>query len=317
MKGQEGNLKAYNIVKNHDSSQQFAVTYNNSTITNKINQQALEVNLYHYKQNSGFSIESTHSPEAIKTYFVLNGRCRHLEAECELTAGDLLVVGELDEFLNLYMLEDTTILVHGLNTEAYKIKGNNALKVSEILSKIQEKDSYTETHCSRVFMLVYQMALRLGYKGNRFFNIIRAARYHDVGKIFIQDEILTKPAQLTIEEYDVMKRHVDYGRELMADVFKDEIFVIMSQHHERVDGSGYPLGLKGDEICEEGRVLAICDSFDAMVTDRVYKKGKEIDESLIELKSLAGIHYDPVLLEHFEEVIRVLNVNKFEYNQLK
>lgn len=308
-------MKHYSIVRHEDREDNLLVAYNNSHTVHKFKQQTVEVNLYHYKKNTGFSIESTMHSEAIKTYFILRGSCRHLEAECVLYAGDLLAVGELDEFVNLYMLEDTDILVHAVHLDAFQQKNRHSTQVSQVLSKIQEKDSYTETHCSRVFTLVYQMALRLGYKGNRLFNILRAARYHDVGKIYIEDAILTKPGALTDEEYHQMKRHVVLGEELIAGVFNAEIFKIMSQHHERMDGSGYPEGLKGFEISEEGRILAICDSFDAMVTDRVYKQGKEISESLAELKSQSGRLYDGELVAIFADLIEAMNMDKEAYNK--
>ncbi len=310
-------MKSYQIIKHMDCEGSFSVAHNSSVTSKKIKQQSLEVNLYHYKKNSGFSIVSTHHPEAMKTYYIVSGKCMHLESEKELTTGDLLVVGELEEFNNLYMLEDTHILVHGLNVDSYAMKGANASKLSEVLSRIQVKDSYTETHCSRVFMLVYKMVIKLGYKGNRIFNIARAARYHDVGKLFIQDDILTKPSQLTSTEYDIMKSHVLLGKELIAEDFSDAIFSIMSEHHERMDGSGYPKGLVGEEISEEGRILAICDSFDAMVTDRVYKRGKSIEEGLAELIELSGLKYDRRLVDVFVQIVNELQVDKEAYSLLK
>jgi len=143
------------------------------------------------------------------------------------------------------------------------------------------------------------MAARLRFSGNRLFNLTFATRYHDLGKIHIEDELLNKPDKLTTEEYSRMKEHVLLGKEMILHDFNEEIFRIIVQHHERMNGSGYPYGLSGDEISEDGRLIAICDSYDAMVTDRVYKRGKTPEEALQELRDLSGTLFDSRLVEAF------------------
>jgi len=143
------------------------------------------------------------------------------------------------------------------------------------------------------------MAARLRFSGNRLFNLTFATRYHDLGKIHIEDELLNKPDKLTTEEYSRMKEHVLLGKEMILHDFNEEIFRIIVQHHERMNGSGYPYGLSGDEISEDGRLIAICDSYDAMVTDRVYKRGKTPEEALQELRDLSGTLFDSRLVEEF------------------
>lgn len=296
-------MEQFVIVKSEENEENFTASYNKSQVINKYRTPPIEVNIYHYPKESGFSIDSPSGPDAVKTYYVLRGMCKNLETNKVLLPGDMLIVREIDELLNLYMIEATDILVHAVNFNAYNNIEKSAEAVSNVLSRIQKKDSYTEEHCNRVFLLVYKMVLKLGYTGNRLYNIARAARYHDVGKIYIDDSILTKPGKLTEEEYEIMKSHVIRGKEMLVDYFSDQIFILMSQHHERIDGTGYPYGLVGEEITEEGRVLAICDSFDAMTTDRIYHKGKSVQAAIKELKELAGIKYDSILVDIFVEMV--------------
>ena len=165
------------------------------------------------------------------------------------------------------------------------------------------KDEYTGKHSSDVYILVLKFALRRGIKGNMLFNLIRAARYHDVGKVFIADEILNKPGPLTSEEFDIMKTHVLKGKEMICEVINSDVFDIVVAHHERLDGSGYPYGLKDDEIQENSMILSICDTYDAMRSNRIYKKGKTKLEAIAELKSISGIKFKKTLLDEFIKMI--------------
>lgn len=115
------------------------------------------------------------------------------------------------------------------------------------------------------------MGLALGYSGNRMLHLLLAAQYHDIGKINIPDDILNKPGRLTDHEFSIMKGHVVEGKDLIIENFNEDVYQIIVQHHERIDGSGYPLGLKGSRICQEAKILAICDSYDAMISQRIYK----------------------------------------------
>ena len=144
------------------------------------------------------------------------------------------------------------------------------------------------------------MALKLGYHSQALYNINKAARFHDVGKIYIDDQILNKPAHLTDVEYEAIKKHATLGESLILTTFSDEVFKIVAQHHERLNGSGYPLGLTGDAICEAAKILAICDCYDAMTSDRVYSLAKTHEEAILELEMCSGSLYEPWLVEVFK-----------------
>jgi len=289
----------YIHIRSTDEEDAFHVAYNQTRIVQKFDSESLEIVLMQYSKGTGFFIESTRSGKAFESYLILAGCCQLSGTDTILHTGDLLIISELDEFLHVRMLEDTEILIHAAGTKVFAPTSSNVSSVNAILDRIQSKDAYTREHCGRVFDLVSKMAARLRFSGNRLFNLTFATRYHDLGKIHIEDELLNKPDKLTTEEYSRMKEHVLLGKEMILHDFNEEIFRIIVQHHERMNGSGYPYGLSGDEISEDGRLIAICDSYDAMVTDRVYKRGKTPEEALQELRDLSGTLFDSRLVEAF------------------
>jgi putative nucleotidyltransferase with HDIG domain len=131
-----------------------------------------------------------------------------------------------------------------------------------------------------------------------------AALFHDIGKLAVPDEILKKPAPLNAEEYKIMQRHVSIGEVLIREVPQlKEVIQAVACHHERYDGTGYPRGLKGDQIPLIGRIIAIADSYSAMCLDRPYRKGMTHDRVLAELVAGAGIQFDPHLTEVFVQLL--------------
>ncbi len=142
--------------------------------------------------------------------------------------------------------------------------------------------------------------------------IISATQLHDVGKIFISDTILNKPGPLTPEEFEIMKTHVVKGVEAirkMAQTMNEQVFlkyaeIVVGTHHEKWDGSGYPSGLKGDDIPLLGRLMALADVYDALVSDRPYKKPFTTEEAAKIIIEGAGGHFDPVLVDVFKMVER-------------
>jgi HD-GYP domain-containing protein (c-di-GMP phosphodiesterase class II) len=128
-----------------------------------------------------------------------------------------------------------------------------------------------------------------------------ASMMHDIGKLMISEEILDKPDKLTDEEYQIMKNHVLYGEALLKNC-PGEIMhlacILAKEHHERWDGSGY-LGMKGEEIAYISRLMAVCDVYDALTSDRYYKKGWTVEETYNEIVSLSGKHFDPAVVRLF------------------
>ncbi|MCL2380746.1 MAG: response regulator [Treponema sp.] len=139
---------------------------------------------------------------------------------------------------------------------------------------------------------------------------LASAQLHDVGKIAISDTILNKPGKLTPEEFEVMKTHVTVGVQAIKKImqsadehaFLDHALLVVGTHHEKWDGTGYPAGLKSENIPLEGRLMAIVDVYDALIADRPYKKGFTHSEACKIIEDGAGTHFDPVLVEVFKKV---------------
>ncbi len=268
-------------------------------IENKYKESPLEVNVYTLKKGKSFHLNPPKTQGAVKSYWVISGELHFIEDQENYKEGTMIVLRPDDEVFSILAIEETQLLVHSVLDNSFDKAEENFRYIYGILKQIQEKDAYTFDHSESVYSLVKKMATALGYKGQRYLDLMWASKYHDIGKIYIPDAILNKPESLTDEEYEVMKTHVIKGKDLILQFFNERVYRIASQHHERYDGSGYPLGLVGDDISEEARLIAICDSFDAMTSGRIYKKAKSHHEALKEIQALSGILYDPELVGLF------------------
>ncbi len=171
--------------------------------------------------------------------------------------------------------------------------------VKSLVRGIEIRDSYTRGHSERVAYFSKRIAEEMGLRKDEVKAIYVAGLLHDIGKIGIPDSILLKPGKLSNEEYEIIKLHPTLSYELLnhIDVLKNSLPGI-KYHHERWDGSGYPEGLKGKEIPLQARILAVADSFDAMTSDRIYRKGMSKSKAITELKKLSGKKYDPEIVEN-------------------
>ncbi|WP_336365634.1 HD-GYP domain-containing protein [Marinobacter sp. C2H3] len=178
------------------------------------------------------------------------------------------------------------------------LRNANALSC---LGRIREKDNYLLEHSVNLSVLMSLFGTSRGLPADILHQTIVGALLHDLGKILTPDEILHKPGRLSPEEFEVMKQHARHSRDILASTEGvGEITVITAaQHHEKLDGSGYPEGLKGDEISEYGRMVAITDVYDAITADRVYHKGMTPTQGLKKLLEWSGDHLDPVLVRQF------------------
>ncbi len=165
------------------------------------------------------------------------------------------------------------------------------------------RDPYTAAHERRVTALAAAIALELGLDEEAREGLAFAAEVHDVGKIGVPAEILSKPAALTDMEYALIKQHPQAGRELLAAIrFRQPVAEIVGQHQERLDGSGYPAGLKGDEIMLEARILAVADVVEAMASHRPYRAALGLEAALAEVRGGAGVRYDASAVAACERV---------------
>lgn len=176
--------------------------------------------------------------------------------------------------------------------------------VNALLAALSERDHLTEGHGRRLQHLCRILGERVGLSPQQMANLSLLAQVHDIGKVGIPDTILFKTGSLTEEEWEIMRQHSEKGyRIALASPDLAAVADLILKHHERWDGSGYPLGLKGEEIPVECRILAIADAFDAMTSHRPYRKAGTVEEALQEIRRCAGTQFDPELVEVFLQVI--------------
>ena len=172
--------------------------------------------------------------------------------------------------------------------------------VESLAHAIDAKDEYTNGHSTRVAQYAVILATALGWEKERVDRLHLAAVLHDIGKIGVPDTILNKPSRLTNVEYEVIKTHTTTGYNIVKDIPSMELVATVAKyHHERYDGKGYPEGLKGDNIPQEARVVGIADAFDAMSSQRVYRKSMSSEAIRKELVRGRGTQFDPDYLDVF------------------
>jgi putative nucleotidyltransferase with HDIG domain len=177
--------------------------------------------------------------------------------------------------------------------------------VRSLVAAIEAKDPYTCGHSERVAVYARRLAEELRLPRSEVDLVERAALLHDVGKIGIDVDTLTSPAQLSAEEVRTVRQHPAIGSELISDVeFLSDIVAVVRHHHERVDGSGYPDGLAGESIPRLARVLAVTDAYDAMTSDRAYRLGMSPAQALDEVSRVSGSQLDAQFAHAFAAMLQ-------------
>jgi HD-GYP domain-containing protein (c-di-GMP phosphodiesterase class II) len=169
---------------------------------------------------------------------------------------------------------------------------------------LARKDEYTEEHTRRVALRAVQVGEELGLTGGRLRALATGALVHDIGKLSVPDEILQKPGPLTDEEFEVVKRHPEWGDRMLVDLgFGEEIRHLVRSHHERLDGSGYPHGAEGSLISLDVRILAVCDVYDALISTRVYRDAWSHERAVRLLREESGASFDAKCVAALERVL--------------
>ncbi len=170
---------------------------------------------------------------------------------------------------------------------------------------VDAKDPYTRGHSDRVSKYAEKIGKKLNFSPVEMDKLVFSSILHDIGKIGIPDSILKKKDKLTEEEYNIIKTHPVEGEKIIKTIphLKD-VGEIIRHHHERIDGTGYPDGLRDGEIPVISKIISICDSYDAMTSDRPYRKGLSKEEAIKELKKYSGTQFDKELVEIFIEILK-------------
>jgi putative nucleotidyltransferase with HDIG domain len=169
---------------------------------------------------------------------------------------------------------------------------------------LAQKDEYTEEHTRRVALRAVLVGEELGLSPPRLRELATGAIVHDIGKLAVPDAILKKPGKLTAEEFDAVKRHSDSGYRTLRELgFREPVRRLVLDHHERLDGSGYPRGLSGPSISLDARILAVCDVYDALISTRVYRDAFTHEQAIGILRDEAGTKLDRRCVAALERVI--------------
>ena len=228
--------------------------------------------------------------------------------DVSITATPLVENDEVVGTVVIFRDRSNEIKIQKLEQE--KIK-NQEQFIHSMINMIEARDSYTAGHTKRVAKYCELIAKEMGYEDEKIELLKKAAWLHDIGKISTPDSILLKPGKLNDLEYRLIQDHLEAGYRLLReiDAYRD-IAEIMREHHEKYDGSGYPRGLKANEIHPLSRIMIVADSFDAMTTNRIYKKKKSVDTALKELEELSAKLYHPEVVEAALKALKDIKIDE-------
>jgi response regulator RpfG family c-di-GMP phosphodiesterase len=177
--------------------------------------------------------------------------------------------------------------------------------LKSLTAALEARDSETHGHSERVVNFSLRLGRELSLDAEQLRSLEFGSLLHDIGKIGVPDAILRKPAALNESEWVRMREHPLHGQRILRGIeFLEGASRVVAQHHEKWDGSGYPLGLRGEEIDLNARIFAVADAFDAITSDRVYRRGRSYEEAVAELVEYAGRQFDPEVVEAFRRVPR-------------
>ena len=183
------------------------------------------------------------------------------------------------------------------------LEGAYRSTLKALTAALETRDSETHGHSERVVTYSLRLGREYGLNSAEMKSLEFGSLLHDIGKIGVPDSILRKPAKLTDEEWVRMKEHPMHGQQILRGIeFLEGASRVVAQHHEKWDGTGYPLGLRQEEIDICARIFAVADAFDAITSDRVYRRGKSYEAAAQELDDWAGRQFDPKVVEAFHRV---------------
>lgn len=263
----------------------------------------MDVILYDIREDYPCNICPGEQPDLMEFFYVLEGIAviKLSDNEVELGKGDFFYVYNLKTIINFTTHQGAKLLcISSQPSFKYLLEYHEGL--SNLLDNVESKDLYTYNHGNRVQMYSLKIGEKLNLSEDKIYVLQIASLFHDIGKYFVPDDILKKPDKLTQEEYERIKRHSSDSSKLLKEQFEQEILVAVEQHHERLDGTGYPKGLRGEQITLEARIIAVADTYDAITSDRAYRGAKSPLAAITELTNFSQ-HYDPIVVRALREIL--------------
>ncbi len=239
---------------------------------------------------------------------------------------DAINYGKIFRYIKKPWEPSELLMIIDAATEYYQLRKENDKLIDDlkdlfsgtinaIVEALDAKDSFTMGRSRRVTFLSIKMAKYFNLKTEEFGKLELAGLLHDIGMIGIPEDILNKTQNLTIEEYELVKKHVEHSVKILEDIKQlKDVVEIIKYHHERYDGNGYPYGLKGDEIPLNARIISIADAYDSLVSNRIYREGLPHNEAINKIKEQSGQQFDPMVVEAFEATINeaIEDLKEFE-----
>jgi HD-GYP domain-containing protein (c-di-GMP phosphodiesterase class II) len=288
--------EARDRIEKRSTSLELLVTNGGMEVTRQQIEAGRHFNLYADDEWSGF--EFIYLLKGTMTLEVDNGE------EIVINEGDFVFHNGLPDKAYFHVKTDVEMLAF-CTPPSFHLMRDDMQEMVAMAQAVEEKDPMTDGHCARLEHLAILTGERLGLTGEELISLSYGAYLHDIGKVKVPDEILQKAGRLTDSEWEEMSKHPDHGADMMSERdYLGGAVEIVRAHHERFDGDGYPRGLKGAEIPIGARVVAVVDTYDAIVSTRPYKKAQAKDEAIRELEKNAGTQFDPRIVRAFLEVVR-------------
>ncbi len=270
-----------------------------------VQHRALEVTKHRIASGKHFYLDQASEWSGFEFMYILRGSLSLSDGDekTQLRAGDYIYHRGLPERAFFRVEEDIELLMVS-SPPSFHLVRDEIQDIMALARSVEEKDRATEGHCHRLERLAIRTGERLGLSGQRLVDLSYGAYLHDVGKVRVSDHILGKEGPLLDDEWIQMRRHPEYGADMLAEkAFLRTAARIVISHHENYDGSGYPRGLRGEEIPIEARIVSVVDAYDAITSDRPYQVAAAKSKAMEELRLNAGTQFDARVVRAFLTVI--------------
>lgn len=307
-------LEVHNSIKLHNpASYQDRIAKKSTQLCLLFKERDLEIIKQKIAANKAFCIEKPEGEYFYEFYYILSGEIKQLDSGETLTTGSFITPGNLEASLYFETLTPVSLLFV-TNAPVFKQQSDELEKWARMIEELEGKDQRIEIHGFRLEEMAIKLGKEMGLKEEALFALAFAAYLHDIGKTRIPSSILQKKGPLTYEEWETIKKHPGWSREMIRENLQhnlsEKIAEIVYQHHERYDGTGYPRGLKGDEIMLEAQIVALLDAFDAITSERPYQAAFSKEEAKKEILRCKGTQFSPTLVETFIPLIDELEEDK-------